>query len=218
MKDYFSQKLKELSVEAGEKSNPALANLLKALSLSIENPNSILRLSEAIKKLLNPIEAPVEKGAVISKNGLYRYSLWRIWDESKPKVMFIMLNPSTADGETDDPTIRRCMGFARSWGFGGILVGNLYAYRATNPKELYKADEPQGKMNPLFLSQMAKKSDTIVCAWGDCDFVKKQPKAPLIPSHAKIKVLGLNKSGTPKHPLYVPANVELIDFPEFKQS
>lgn len=94
------------------------------------------------------------KSAIISECGKYRYSLSRIWDENKANVLFIMLNPSTADGDVDDPTIRRCIGFAKSWGYGGIYVGNLFAYRATDPKELLKVENPIGFENIHHLMDM----------------------------------------------------------------
>lgn len=80
-----------------------------------------------------PLFESIKKGGVLSEYQSYRYRLWRIWDQVKPKVMFIMLTPSTADADTDDPTIRRCIGFAKSSGFGGLYVGNLFAYRSTQP-------------------------------------------------------------------------------------
>lgn len=78
------------------------------------------------------------RSAVISKDGLYRYTLRRVWDESKPLLNFVLLNPSKADAETDDATVRRCIGFAKLWGFGGIVITNLYAYRSTDPKKLWR--------------------------------------------------------------------------------
>ena len=89
-------------------------------------------------------QKPIIANAVISECGKYRYSLTRIWDESKPKVMFIMLNSSTANANNDDPTIRRCINFAKAWGFGDLYVCNIFAYRATNPQELLKVDNPFG--------------------------------------------------------------------------
>ena len=81
-------------------------------------------------------------GAVFSPCERYRYKLWRVWDPARPLgcVMFLMLNPSTATDTEDDPTIRRCIGYARSWGYGGLYVGNLFAYRATDPADLRRAD------------------------------------------------------------------------------
>ena len=107
------------------------------------------------------------KSAEISPCGLYRYSLTRKWEAWKGTVNFIMLNPSTADAQEDDPTIRRCIGFAKAWGYGGIVVTNLFAYRATNPKELKKVDKPFGEHNHLYQLEAAViSSELTVCAWG----------------------------------------------------
>lgn len=212
MKKDFSQKLKELSVEAGQNSLPALSKFLDSLSDIAKSPTLILEAHNVLKRFVTPIEAPVIMGAEISKDGMYRYKLWRIWDDSKLKVMFIMLNPSVADEKKDDATIRRCMAFAKLWGYGGILVGNLYAYRATDPKELKTAKEPVGILNAFSLTQMVANCSLLVCAWGD--FEKHIKGTHTIPIHQNTKALGLNKSGTPKHPLYVAANTELINFPD----
>lgn len=146
----------------------------------------------------------MEKGAYISKCGTYRYKLWRIWDDSLPKALFVMLNPSTADGNQDDPTIRRCINFAKSWGYGGIYVGNLFAYRATNPKELLGVKDPVGEYNTGCLLKMEMDREIAVCAWGNSDIVSKL-KGKYNPSIANIDLcyLELSKDGTPKHPLYL---------------
>ena len=91
--------------------------------------------------------------AVISKCSKYRYSLSRQWNKEKEKVLFIMLNPSKADDKIDDPTVRRCISFAKNWGFGGLMIGNLFAYRTTYPKELFKTKNPKGKDNLKFLKK-----------------------------------------------------------------
>ena len=85
----------------------------------------------------------LNRGATFSKCKIYRYRLWRIWDAKKPTVLFIMLNPSTAGSTMDDPTIKRCIGFAKSWGYGGLYVGNLFAYRSTQPKGLLKLNDAE---------------------------------------------------------------------------
>ena len=112
----------------------------------------------------------MKKSALISECGNYRYSLSRIWDESLPKLLFIMLNPSTADADNDDPTIRRCIGFAKGWGYGGIVVGNLYAYRSTNPMKLiFEASigtDIVGPDNDRYLQEMSAQCSEIVFAWG----------------------------------------------------
>jgi hypothetical protein len=109
----------------------------------------------------------MKKGAVISECEKYRYALWRVWRKDKLKVMFVMLNPSTADSNKDDPTIRRCIDFAKSWGYGGIVIGNLFGLRATDPKELLNTDDPKGLHNDYWLRMLPELADQIICAWGN---------------------------------------------------
>jgi hypothetical protein len=106
-----------------------------------------------------------DSGAELSPCRRYRYRLWRRWSDG-PVVNFVMLNPSTADAEQDDPTVRRCVGFAKSWGAGGLVVTNLYALRSTDPKALWTADDPVGPENAFHLGSGALGADTVVCAWG----------------------------------------------------
>ncbi len=106
----------------------------------------------------------VTRTARISDCGAYRYLLGRVWDPGLFKVSWVMLNPSTADGQLDDPTVRKCMGFSRRWGFGGLVIVNLFAFRATKPVVLRYADDPIGPENELFIRK-AMESPTIV-AWG----------------------------------------------------
>ncbi len=105
-----------------------------------------------------------DTGAVFSPCGRYRYKLWRVWEPDLPLgcVMFLMLNPSTATDAEDDPTIRRCIGYARSWGY----VGNLFAYRATAPTALQRAAHPVGPDNDRMLREMVAQSRLVVAAWG----------------------------------------------------
>lgn len=154
-----------------------------------------------------------EKGAILSKCKRYRYVLWRIWDETTPKVMFVMLNPSTADGAQDDPTIRRCIGFAKSWGYGGMYVCNLLAYRATDPKELLKADNPFGEYNIWHIRRLIDEIERVVCAWGNEPIVKRlyggvSPYKLLGFARSKLSYLELSKNGIPKHPLYLKKNIQ----------
>lgn len=154
----------------------------------------------------------VSRSAVISDCEKYRYSLERKWDETKPRVMFLMLNPSTADANVDDATIRRCIGFAKNWGFGSLCVGNLFAYRSTNPKELLKTKEPMGILNKWHLDFMAKESEMIVCAWGNAPIVNKLGKKfgenykPL-KGIENLHYIDLSNDGTPKHPLYLKSEL-----------
>ena len=170
--------------------------------------------------LLNDVWAPptVRKDAVISACGSYRYQLTRVW-ETKAVLPFVMLNPSTADAELDDPTIRRCIGFARREGAGGIMVVNLYGLRATNPAELRKVKDPFGpenRANIQFAGAMAAANQMpIVCAWGTGGWVKSADRDAMhLLKHtgAKLVCLGTTKAGHPKHPLYIAANQPLVPF------
>ena len=149
--------------------------------------------------------------ALISECGNYRYQLERVWDNAKPKVMFIMLNPSTADGKLNDPTIRRCMAFAQSWGYGGLMVGNLFAYRSTSPTELLKVNDPVGSKNCSHLNWMAYQCEIIVFAWGNSPILKKLKHSEQLEFLKTIKrpkyYIEQSIDGTPKHPLYLPKNI-----------
>jgi len=154
---------------------------------------------------------PVQYDAFLSNDGLYRYSLTRRWDESD-LLCWIMLNPSTADADNDDPTIRRCMSFARAWGYGGILVVNLFAFRATDPKELVKATDPIGPCNNSIL-ETAAKSHVTVAAWGCGGALKDRGgKVRGLLGDCELLCLGLTKDRYPKHPLYVPADTVAVPF------
>lgn len=159
------------------------------------------------------------KGAIISDCKKYRYSLWRTWDETKPKVLFIMLNPSTADENIDDPTIRRCISFAKDWGYGSLVVGNLFALRATDPKELLNSEDPMGCDNIVYLNKMYDECDLIVCAWGNSGIVNKICKKfkeyePLTNAPVDLSYIDLAKDGTPKHPLYLKKELKPKKFYE----
>lgn len=154
----------------------------------------------------------MKKDAILSECGLHRYQLSRIWDENKPQVLFIMLNPSKADASNDDPTIRRCINFAKSWGYGGLQVCNLFAYRATKPSELLKSDNPFGDENIWHIRQAVDKVNLIVCAWGNSGIVKKilkkeSPYRLIGFATKRLSYLKLSKDGTPWHPLYVKGDV-----------
>lgn len=148
--------------------------------------------------------------AKISSDGKYRYSLVREWDKETPKVLFIGLNPSTADEKTDDPTIRRCIGFAKKWGYGGILVGNLFAIRSTDPALIRKESDPIGSENDASLHEMVKLAKLVVAAWGNHGgyLHRSAVVRACIPN---MKCFAKNKTGEPKHPLYVSENQPLID-------
>lgn len=155
--------------------------------------------------------------AVMSPCGLYRYRLSRIWNETAYTLPFVMLNPSTADASLDDPTIRRCIGFARREGYGGIEVANLYAFRATSPDDLWKAADPYGPENDQHLSDVARAATgygvPIVCAWGIHGGRNNRPIVLMQQVGALLKCLGRTKDGYPRHPLYVKGDQALVNFP-----
>ena len=153
--------------------------------------------------------------AVISDCGKYRYELYREWDEKKGKVLFIMLNPSTADAHRNDLTTRRCMNFAKKWGYGGIMIGNLYPFRAKRPKDLRKWEDSLWNervgataecyhvlnKNEEHVKQMANEADILVCAWG-CNVLPYLGIPHWVEELGDLHYLELCKDGiTPKHPL-----------------
>lgn len=140
----------------------------------------------------------MDGGACFDPTGRYRYRVWRSWEPALPTVTFIMLNPSTADASHDDPTIRRCLSFARSWGFGRLDVVNLCAYRATSPAVLLAADDPFGPENGQHLLAALTNADLVVAAWGNHGRVFTPP-----PFGRAVHHLGLTKLAQPRHPLYV---------------
>ena len=152
-----------------------------------------------------------EKGAFISADGLYRYSLWRLWDTSKPAVLFIGLNPSTADATDDDPTIRRCLGFARSWGFGSLYMGNLFAFRATDPMALYEAADPVGPDNDKWLLELSANCQKAVFAWGAKGQLLGRDKT-LASAFPEAYCIRRTKEGHPSHPLYLKADLRLMRY------
>ena len=149
------------------------------------------------------------KSAKFSPCRKYRYELWRWWDKSKGFVLFIGLNPSTADETSDDPTIRRCINFVKDWGFGGLCMANLFAYRATEPKQMMISDEPIGPDNDITLKNLALKADMIVAAWGGNGVFNDRDKE-VLSMIKRMLCLGKTKNGHPRHPLYVKRDTELI--------
>ncbi|PHM72320.1 DUF1643 domain-containing protein [Xenorhabdus sp. KJ12.1] len=145
----------------------------------------------------------MKSSATISKCGKYRYDLCRIWDSSKPYLMFIGLNPSTADHETDDPTIKRCISFAKKLGFGGMYMCNLFAFRATRPSDLFAEDNPIGPDNDLYIKKHSDEAGMVIVAWGNQGIHLGRYKNVLDLIDKELFVLEINKSGQPKHPLYI---------------
>ena len=153
----------------------------------------------------------IYKNATFSSCRKYRYSLFRIWDKKKKYVLFIGLNPSTANEEEDDPTIRRCSGYAQKWGYGGFIMVNLFAYRTTLPSNLKKVKYPVGRDNDKYIVKLSKKADITVAAWGNNGNLYSRDKQvlSLVP---KLMCLKINKSGQPAHPLYLKKDLRLINY------
>lgn len=142
-------------------------------------------------------------GAVIT--GDYRYLLWREWDSERKTVSFIMLNPSRADAEVNDPTITRCINFARSWGYSRLEVVNLFAYRTPHPSLLAQAAEPIGSDNDRYIVESVSRSDRVILAWGNHGTWRKQDLyiLQLLKTCSHFYCFGITKKGCPRHPLYL---------------
>jgi hypothetical protein len=158
--------------------------------------------------------AGLHNSAGLSDCGRYRYWLRRSWKTGGGGrvVCFVMLNPSTADHEADDPTVRRCMAFTRSWGFSALSVRNLFALRATDPAELLEADDPVGPSGDAELAA-AGAADLVVAAWGASVPFGREARALEILAGVPLHCLGLTKSGAPRHPLYVRGDTRPAPWP-----
>jgi hypothetical protein len=158
---------------------------------------------------LDVFATEAKSSAIISECGAYRYRLERQWDGDKATVAFLMLNPSKADASQDDPTIRRCIGFAKAWGFGGLIVGNLFALRSTDPKALYDHPDPIGPDNDQHILAIAKSARKIVCAWGTHGALHDRGRevAERL-EFFDLVALKVTVDGQPGHPLYLAADIQ----------
>jgi hypothetical protein len=152
-----------------------------------------------------------DSGAIFSPCRTWRYQLWRRWDPDKPTVLFIALNPSTADAEKLDPTCTRCMDFAKRWGFGTYLMCNLFGFRSTDPRGLATAADPVGPENDWHIQTAVESATTVVAAWGRHQGIGERAGEVLsmIPVAHCLRV---TKNGFPWHPLYVPGNTRLVEY------
>ncbi len=147
----------------------------------------------------------VSQKARFSRCRQYRYSLQRSWQSGQGRVLFIGLNPSTADHRHDDPTIRRCVNFARDWGFAEIEVVNLFAFRATYPQDLKAAADPVGKRNDEWIRRAHRLADLSIACWGnDGQFLGRSQQVAAMLSD--LHCLQINRSQQPAHPLYQRAS------------
>ena len=152
-------------------------------------------------------------GATFSARRHWRYLLWRRWDAEKPAANFLMLNPSTADELQLDPSCSRARDFAERWGYGALIVTNLFAWRATDPEVMKHAQEPVGRSNNQAILRAARQCGVVVCAWGNhgshlerAATVAANLRGALVPLHA-LKFTG---QGEPAHPLYLPAKLRPV--------
>jgi hypothetical protein len=180
-------------------------------------------MSTLIAKSLICTAEEVRRAAYLSDDRRYRYWLTRAWDDSLPMICVIGVNPSTADANTDDPTIRKCLGFARRLGFGSLLMLNVGAYRATDPREWIKAVDPFGPENTVSLLKQyiteqslaltvgAVPTPTVVAAWGrNCSQYRGLSRAlAIVHSMPFLMCWGKNKDHTPRHPLTIPYSTPL---------
>jgi hypothetical protein len=155
-----------------------------------------------------------DSGAIIE--GAYRYLLWRTWDATLPRALWILLNPSMADERLDDPTLRRCKGFSASWRFGGLEIVNLFAFSTPYPRDLYQATDPVGAANDQHIIAAAKRATCIVLAWGAHGGYRQRDRAVLAMLMTQTALapccLGVTQSSSPRHPLYIAGNKQPIPF------
>ncbi len=160
-----------------------------------------------LAKKKEPIQDAIIRDAKLSECGKYRYALSRIWDVEKPRVLFVMINPSTANAQEDDATIRRCIAFAKSWNYGGLFVTNLFAFINKDPEALVCEEYPVGAENDKYIKKYIHKVDKVICAWGNRAVLKKlgckktEDELKMLNYFGdKLHYLELAVDGTPKHP------------------
>jgi hypothetical protein len=176
-----------------------MANPIRAITNEIKQSQTI-----PTKKMMNA-------GADISKDKKYRFSLWRIWDESKDIVLFIGLNPSNADETNDDPTIKKLITLCGNWGVGGFYIANLFAFITSNPKELLNAGDPIGSLNDSKIQELSEKCSRTIFMWGNHGVLMNRNK--IVSARFKSPYcIGITKKGNPIHPLYQNGHSELKEY------
>lgn len=156
-----------------------------------------------------------QAGAEFSACGTYRYRLWRIWDTDKPLLLWIMLNPSTADDKQLDPTCARCQKWAQTWGYGGFMVANVFALRSTDPKGLYRINDPVGSENDQAIRDMVAMADKVIVAWGNHAEYKgrfTEVLQMLDEMGVEPECLVVTQEGQPGHPLYLKEELAPVPF------
>jgi len=151
--------------------------------------------------------------AIFSPCRKYRYSLFRLWDSSKPVIVFIGLNPSTADEFSDDPTVRRCVNYAKAWGFGSFRMLNIFAFRATHPGNMKAQKDPIGSANDWILSHTVEEAGMTVCAWGaHGEHMDRGAEVVRLLKSFDLYALKITQTGQPSHPLYLKKNLQPFIF------
>jgi hypothetical protein len=155
-------------------------------------------------------------GAKFSRCRRWRYLLWRCWDEAKPVANFLMLNPSTADEFKLDPSCTRARNYAERWGFGALVVTNIFGWRSTDPAALRTVADPVGRGNDAAIVKAAKEAKLVVCAWGNHGLHLERAErvtARLRRENVKLSFLRMNGEGQPAHPLYLPSSLKPTPWP-----
>lgn len=155
--------------------------------------------------LLTDVGSSTVISSAADVRGDYRYSLSRVWEQELPRVTWVLLNPSTADAEQLDPTMRRCVSFAKREGFGGMEVVNLYAFRTKSPRAMLDASDPVGAEND---SVLASVRGVVIAGWGV--HAKQARVAAAVRLLPPLLSLGTTREGHPRHPLYVRADTPLV--------
>lgn len=154
-----------------------------------------------------------ETGAAFSRCRRWRYLLWRRWDPTRPAANFLMLNPSTADEVKLDPSCTRARVYAERWGFGALIVTNLFGWRATDPEAMKAVPDPVGRGNDAAILRAAREAAVVVCAWGNhgahMERAEEVLKALRL-SKIQLHYLKMNGAGHPAHPLYLPGALEPV--------
>lgn len=157
------------------------------------------------------IGAMSASGATFSDCRRWRYLLWRRWDAARPAANFLMLNPSTADEHKLDPTCSRARRYAERWGYGGLVVTNVFAWRATDPAAMKAVEDPVGPDNDAAIAQAARTASLIVCAWGNHGAHRERSASVvslLKRAGVRLHALRVNAAGEPAHPLYLKGNLQ----------
>jgi hypothetical protein len=164
--------------------------------------------------MINHQSLAIDRNTTFSPCRKYRYTLWRTWELTKGYCQFIGLNPSTADETQDDPTIRRCINYAKLCGCGALCMTNIFAWRDTDPEKMKKAIDPIGPENDSCLMDVALKASLVIAAWGTHGvYLYRGIKVKqILQNHCVLWCLGTNADGSPKHPLYLRKDAKVIPF------